>query len=212
MAMVWAFRVGAWTSDPSTGWSHTIGPFHALSDLMKSLDRARLRGMVRRLAIVAHGDHPGVIVLDHRLTPATISHFATELNRLRWYLTPNAMLAFYSCIAGMGEEGSRLLIALSRHLPGRTIVGFELYGLIGPGGLPNAPGNMTATEAAEQQMAMLSSARHGRLSPWCPFAKHARDGQIVHLPILEQDRRPNRTCANPACPGHAMGGQSCTGW
>ena len=51
------------------------------------------------------------------------------------------------------------------------------------------------------------------MHPWCPFAKRAKDGQIVHLPIAEQMKRPNQRCANPSCPGH--GGkfpEPCRGW
>src|SRR5438105_1487049 len=200
MATVWSFRVGAWASDTATGWSHTIGPFNTLRDLMTLFDNARLQGAIRRLAIVAHGNEPGVILLDRRLTAATIGTFTTELHNLRRYLTSEAMLLFYSCIAGAGAAGSRLLVDLSTQLPGRTIVGFELYGLIGPAGLLNAPGNMTATDAANAQMAMQPNAQHGLLGPWSQFAKRARDGEIVHIPVLEQNGRPNRTCANPACP------------
>jgi len=212
MATVWAYRVGAWTRDPSTGWSHTL-EMRGLGDLMSSMDGGRLQGIVTHLAIVAHGNEPGVVQLDRTLDSTnTASTFAAELNRLRRYLTRDGMLTFFSCIAGQGEQGSELLVGLAKQLPGRTIVGFELFGLIGPSGIPNAPGNMVATEASNPQVAMDPRSQHGRLSPWCPFAKRARDGKIVHIPILEQNGRPNRTCANPRCGGHDRAGQSCAGW
>jgi hypothetical protein len=32
------------------------------------------------------------------------------------------------------------------------------------------------------------------------------------LPMLEQNNRPRKTCANPACPGHEHPRHSCQGW
>lgn len=211
MATVWAYRVGAWSKMPSSGWSHTI-QMKGLSDLVASLQKENLGRRVSHLAIVAHGDQPGQITLDKPLTVATLGAFDASLARLGAYLTADGMLSFYSCIAGKGPEGSELLVALSNKLRGRTIVGFELFGLIGPAGIPNAPGNMTATEASNAQMAMSSSSQHGRLSPWCPFAKRALSGRIVHYPVLEQASRPNTACANPSCPGHKEPQHFCQGW
>jgi hypothetical protein len=70
---------------------------------------------------------------------------------------------------------------------------------------------MTATEASDAQMAMSCAAQHGRLTPWCPFAKRARDGKIVHYPVLEQSGHQNNTCANPRCPGHEKPQHFCSG-
>src|SRR5205085_7171855 len=140
-------RVGAWERRPETGWSHTL-QMTGLTGLVESMDKAGLRGVVTQLGIVAHGDQPGVVQLDRVLMAATSSGFESEFNRLRWYLTRDAMLTFYSCIAGQGERGSRLLIEISRLLPGRTVVGFEVFGLIGPPGLTNSPGAMIGTDTS----------------------------------------------------------------
>lgn len=184
---------------------------NGLKDLMESMG-PRLRGRVTRLGIVAHGDQPGVVRLDHPLSVSTVRRFSADLRDLRLWLTSDAMLIFYACIAGRGDEGSSLLVALSRELPQRTIVGFELYGFIGPGGLLNAPGVVTATEASDSQLALQRASQHGRLHPWCPFAKRARGGVIRHIPILEQSERPRQTCANPTCRGHSRPDHSCRGW
>ncbi len=183
-----------------------------LSDLCDQLEKAKLNGAVSHLAIVAHGDSPGTVELDHVMTAATTPHFGTDLIRLTRYLTMNAWVTFYSCIAGKDELGTRLLIELSRQWPGRTIVGFEMFGLIGPAGGLNTPGTMTAVETPLLQLAMKPGAQHGNLNPWCPFAKRARDGRIVHLPMLEQNGRTNKRCANPSCPGHTSPAHSCNGW
>src|SRR3954466_1704648 len=93
-----------------------------LSDLADSMERASLKGAVTHLAMVAHGDAPGLVELDHPLTAGTMPHFAAALEKLKTFLTRDAWVTFYSCIAGKDEPGSRLLSHLSRQLPGRTIV------------------------------------------------------------------------------------------
>ena len=181
-------------------------------DLADQMEKARLEGGVSHLAIVAHGNSPGLVELDHPMTAASMPHFASSLARLKTFLTADAWMTFYSCIAGKDEPGTRLLIELSRHLPGRTIVGFELFGFIGPPGALNTPGAMTAVETPIAQLAMNPRAQHGNLNPWCPFAKRARNSKIVHYPILEQNGRLGKRCANPGCPGHESPAHSCSGW
>src|SRR4051794_31572417 len=139
MATVWSYRVGAWTRNPGTGWSHTIS-MSGLTDLADSMERSKLQGAVTHLAIVAHGDSPGTVELEHPLTAGSIPYFAGVFERLKGFLARDAWVTFYSCIAGKDEPGTRLLTEISRRLPGRTIVGFELFGLIGPPGALNAPG------------------------------------------------------------------------
>jgi hypothetical protein len=183
-----------------------------LTDLVDSMERSKLQGAVTHLAIVAHGDSPGTVELEHPLTAGSIPYFATAFERLNGFLARDSWVTFYSCIAGKDEPGTRLLAEISRRLPGRTIVGFELFGLIGPPGALNAPGTMTAIETPIAQLATNPRAQHGNLNPWCPFAKRARDGKVVHLPILEQNGRLGKRCANPACPGHVSPYHSCKGW
>ena len=183
-----------------------------LSGLSDQMEKAKLAGAVSHLAVVAHGDAPGLVELDHPMTAGSMPHFAADLAKLKTHLTPDAWVTFYSCIAGKDEPGSRLLIELSRQLAGRTIVGFELFGFIGPPGALNTPGTMTAVETPIAQLAMNPKAQHGNLNPWCPFAKRARNAAIVHYPILEQNGRRGMRCANPGCPGHASPSHSCPGW
>ncbi len=213
MARVWSYRVGAWSTTAGTGWSHNIQMTAGLAALATALGAAGLGGRVSHLAIVAHGDAPGQVILDRTMTASVLPGFAAELRGLGTYLTLDGMLSFYACLAGKDAEGTALLTGISRELPGRTIVGFELYGLIGaPGQGLNRPGIMEATTAADPAMAVLPGATVGYLDPWCPFAKRALNGNLVHLPVLEQNVRPNRTCANPACGGHGSPYDACTGW
>lgn len=208
-ATVWAYRVGDWSRAP--GWGHVF-EFRGLGDLISSMEDAGLQGKVSQLGIVAHGDLAGRIELDRDLTVETMPRFYADLATLTRFLSPDAWVTFYSCIAGSAKEGSELLISISKHLRGRTIVGFVLYGLIGPG--KNAAGAVKASETQYPSVAMdpKQHATHGYLDPWCRFAKRAKDGRIVHIPILEQNSRPGFACANPACPGHGEPSHSCIGW
>jgi hypothetical protein len=209
MATVWATKVGSWTKDPSTGWSHTFAIKNGLLELAAQMDTAGLNGTVTRVGIVAHGNQPGVVQLDRELRYNTVASFALDFQALIPFLTVDAMLIFYSCIAGKDTPGTQLLSGISGFLPGRTIVGFEMYGLIGPAGLPNAPGNMDAVSSEIMQLAVKEGGRYGKLGPWSMFAKWARNRSLVRMPYLEQSRRPNKTCANPKCPGHSKGNHAC---
>jgi len=208
-ATVWAFRTGSWSRAP--GWGYVIG-FYSLADLIGKLEAQHLRGKVSQLGIVAHGDLAGRIELDRDLTVESLPQFYADLGMLTQYLVPDAWVTFYSCIAGKAKEGSELLTSISKHLRGRTIVGFELYGFIGIG--TNAAGMVKASETQYASVAVdpKQHATQGYLSPWCPYAKRAWDGQIVHLPLLEQNNRAGFACANPSCPGHSSVGHSCPGW
>ncbi len=203
MATVWAPRIGSWTNDPSSGWSHTIS-VNKLSDLMDSMQDENLQGTVNRLGIVAHGSLGGEVELDPRLTVRSMPR--SDLQRLRLFLRRNAMLTFYSCVAGKGEPGSRLLMALSRELSGRTIVGFTVYGCTGGVGW-GAPGNMQWS--GDMNCNVMSSAR---LSPWSQPSKWAFEGNIVRWPPEEQIGREHYKCGNPSCRGHRSPFDRCTGW
>lgn len=203
MATVWAPRIGSWTEDPDSGWSHTIA-FDTLSDLMDSMQDADLRGKVNRLGIVAHGSLGGVVQLNPTLTVRSMPR--SDLQRLRLCLRRHAMLIFYSCVAGKGEPGSHLLVALSGELPGRTIVGFTVYGCAGGVGW-GAPGNMQWS--TDMNCSAISDTR---LSPWIEQSKWAFDGNIVRWPSEEQVGREGFRCGNPRCEGHDTPRGRCRGW
>lgn len=147
------------------------------------------------------------------------TYYASIWRNLKQYLTPTAMLTFYSCIAGAGQEGTGLLTAISTRLPGRTIVGFDVYGLMGSAGLPNAPGNMAAQMGGAAGLAMPRQGSLGsNLTPWGYNAKWAHNGRLVRIPMVEQMFKVDRDgghrnrCANEACLGHATPQQRCQAW
>lgn len=233
-------RIGLWQNNAySTGWSHTI-PFSTLADLVESMastpalrqrspdagpptSRLTMRGpaprpleewdgRVNRLGIVAHGDQQGVVQLERNLTASNVSSFSAELAQLTTFLTTDAQLIFYSCIAGSGDEGTRLLVALSLYLPGRTVIGFTVMGeteaselLSGvsaqsPGAVREAPhGEGSGRRGAE-----------GLLGPQSVYAKWARDGRLVRNAPMQRDAQNH--CANPDCPGHSSPLHHCSGW
>lgn len=197
LAGVWAHRVGAWTSS-GPGYQHVF-PIRGLDDLLHRLKLSPgLRGQVDRLGIVAHGDRDGVVRLEPTILNAfTVSRRLTEhFEKLRIYLTPRAFMSFESCIAGAGADGSALLTAVSRQLPGRTIVGYEVFGLIGREGLPNTPGRVQ-----ERTNALVDGGRRAFLTPSSIFAKWARDGNVIRWAMYGRDG--SNHCGAPGCPGHA---------
>ena len=179
------------------------------------MDKEGLRGRVGHLAIVSHGDDWGQVKLDPVLTVGSVSSpfYRNAFNDLSDYLLVDGMLTFYACVAGKNEPGSRLLVAISKLLRGRTIVGFEVFGVVniafgGPGN--DSPGTVRGTMSLSSDG--LPDSEIGTLHPWCRFAKRARNGRVVHMPMLEQSKRPNMTCANISCPGHSHPSHACPGW
>lgn len=214
MATVWAPlnapRIGQWQDHAyGSGWSDTIH-FDNLRGLVSEMNRRNLAYSVSRLGIVAHGDRPGVVQLDRTLRSTTVRDFREELQLLRSYLTPNGQFAFYSCIAGQGPEGDELLCAISRHLPGRTVIGFTTFGLTSAsemlsGMAPMRPGNVRPSSGLGQ-----AYEGHGTMDPYDVFAKWAMNGQIIRDAPVERDEE--RHCANPQCPGHAGPTDNCPNW
>lgn len=205
MATVWAYRIGAWTRSSTTGWSHSF-QFESLADLNQQLEEEQLNGLVRRLAIVAHGDSGGLIQLDRPLTLSSFSTFVPELGRLRWYLTTHAMVEFYSCIMAQGEAGSTLLNQLSATLLPRTVVGFTVYGSLGnTPGIPSHPGIIDVSVSGEPSSGT-------RMTLWGPFAKWSFRGVVVRWPVTEQQFRAGNRCGNPRCRGHGSPADRCRGW
>jgi hypothetical protein len=177
---VWAPRndptLGTWSESTATGWTHLIY-FETLDDLMNKMKNNGLRGKVDVLGIVAHGDAGGLIQLGRPLTLETLPSFANSLNRLRYYLKPEAVVTFYSCIAAVGEGGTNLLKSLSRHLPGRWIVAFTVFGIAST--IMGHPGLMGYNVNLDPTRSM------GMLNPSIPYAKWAHNGEIVHWPVGE---------------------------
>jgi uncharacterized protein (TIGR03067 family) len=183
---VWAFRVFVFKPNKAQGWTHTIH-FDTLADLLKQLRERELQGRIAKLVIVAHGDSAGLVQLDRRLTVETSESFAADFKQLSTFLAPEGKLMFESCQAGADEPGSLLLKRLSTYLnAGQTVIGFIVNGL-GPGHLGGLAGDIF--EAPNSMPGMPASAFKGKkvlLTEDSVYAKWARAGKIVRLPVLEE--------------------------
>ena len=183
MATVWAAREDAftWKNDPTkTGWSHAFA-FSSLSGLADQMIRVvpALTGAVTKLAIVAHGDERGHVQLDRLLTPESATSFRQDFMQLDAFLGPYARLIFFSCIAGKDEPGSALLNIISgKFLPRRHIIGFEVFGGVGPGGMRMLAGNINAVDRPGQTGAAI--ARRPR------FEQHDPQRVLVVLEVVSR--------------------------
>jgi hypothetical protein len=249
-ATVWAtwFNfLGAFKENPSSGWSHLVSHLHSIDELVKQLETLRLRNSVRHLALVGHNESNWVGVRpDGSVTFSAPIHGGDPRPKmglresyvppqptppeafaeLAPYLLPDAWVSLYTCISAAGAEGDRLLKALSVVLPGRTIVGFTSYVVVGSSGGFADPGNASGTTFGEDGKSdpVLSP-----LTPWGKAAKRAENGMIVHIPFMEKHgiiRRvtradgthenvegpPYRCAAGECCPGHSSKEHDCDGY
>jgi hypothetical protein len=190
MATVWAARIGDWKNAPTTGWSHFF-KFHNVSELFQPMDVTEppLTGAVTKLALVAHGDLPGIVKLGPDLTPDTTKDFKSIFDKLNKFLAPHGRLIFYSCIAGAGDNGTRLLIDLSgSYFPNRHVIGFEVFGRIAPEGYPNQVGVMEASESPERKFTdSVETGPHNTfLNEYAWQAKWAFQGRIIKKSKFDQ--------------------------
>jgi len=210
---------GVW--GPGHGWTMAMPAFSSLGNLISQMKDRNLKGIVSRLGIVAHGDSPGLIQLTgdfipgfKDLTVSNLSHYASDLKELRLYLEPAGWLMFFSCIAGSGQQGDRLLSALSRLLPGRTIVGFTTYGwaptLLGGAKIPAGD---VYDAGYDQRSKRVDQKGKKPMTEWYKTAKWAKNGWIIRQPRDEldyyQNRLPEKRCGSIFCLGHKASGDMC---
>lgn len=205
---VWAYRVGNYPDDKSSGWQHSIR-FSSLDDLSKELDDRGLRRSVDTLGIVAHGDTGGLVQLDQDLTPATIASFGKSILQLNNYFETPAKLMFLSCIAGDGPQGTKFLLELSSRLPNVHVIGFTIFGVEAAPGQPSRPGQMYEIESPAPQLTAKILKGLPLIDEYDKFSKWALNGYITKIPIQEQIKRPGYRCAWSTCPGHAKPTDRC---
>jgi hypothetical protein len=180
MATVWAIHSGVdctFTESQETGWTDVFG-FSTLDNLISEMNRRGLQGQVEKLAIVAHGNAPGVVHLDRPLNLESIPSFYSPLHRLRWYLRRHShvQLAFYACVAGALQAGTAFLIRLSEIIPDRTIIGFTDWGVCGAGSQASNPGLISPNATGGRGYITLGGI----------YAKWACKGRIVRWPHSER--------------------------
>jgi hypothetical protein len=243
----WSNFLGAYKKNPSSGWSHLICHLHSIEELIAGLEEAGLQKKIAHLALVGHNEAPwlglraeGTVTFDpsipgsepvpqRGLRPSYLPPQPTPaktFEKLEPYLLPDAMLSLYVCKSAAGTEGDRLLKDVSLLLPGRTIVGFTVFVVVGgDSGSFDSPGNAAGTTFCEDGK---SDPELQPLTPWGKAAKRARDGEIIHVPWMEKKgtmRRvllangthadiegPPYRCANDCCLGHDSKDHDCEGW
>ncbi len=139
-----------------SGW-HVAIPFTSLDNLSKKLmvgvpmpsqycgnwfsdcDPIQ-RGDILRLAIMAHGDKGGKIMDNGRgassfLTASRVPEFHEALHNIGLYTRQGSTILLMGCLAGQGQNGTDLLVALSQVWPERHVVGFSTLGYRHPGAM-----------------------------------------------------------------------------
>lgn len=188
---IWTYRRGAFR--PGNGWSSVVSlPLtDNLGYLTRELARMGARGEVSRLAIVAHGDEPGIVQTDPPMNQQSIFTnpvVSGNLSSLREYLAPSARVQLMACSAGAGPQGSSFLRALSTFWPGRTVIGFITSGELNPHYF--TAGDVFDTGGPFVGGTVLSHLPRAellqrRMTPASPSAKWAKNGQIARLPLAE---------------------------
>jgi hypothetical protein len=89
---------------------------------------------------MAHGDQGGVMAIDGKdhppyLTADTAVARHGDLHTIGLATREGSTILLMGCLAGQGESGTRLLMALSAVWPGRQVVGFSTAGYRHPGAM-----------------------------------------------------------------------------
>jgi len=217
MAGVWASAIGG-NFKPAYGYAHCYNIWE-FKYLLEKMDEDRLYGKVDKIGILAHGDKPGRIQFENGrrvLTVESLQQFTGELKKLRFFLTPNGKLIFWSCIAAAGDKGEKLLAVISRILHGRSIIGFTVVAgagvLSGLAGAPSPAGylkdlaNIPSRDLEFQKKAP-------RLTIWSPTAVWAQDNSIIRpaksTVLSAQYKDLKSRCGSIWCQGHKKKGQRC---
>ena len=203
MVNVWAYRTEklGTTFKVAGEWNQVV-EFDTLADLLDKFKKANLSsGQVGKLGIVAHGDAPGIVQLKPKeLSTKTAHQYAGDFAGLCNYLSKNARVIFYSCIAGASTGGSFLLNELSKkHFPYRHVIGFERHGAPGvnagepagtircsTGGMPPYLINSCEPTATMKPVTDRRRKDEQILNEYSIYAKWSYDGKIIKLPYDER--------------------------
>lgn len=187
-------------------------PRQFCGNLVSDCDPIR-KGELTRLAICLHGNRGGVLAVNGRskepkLNPDNIESFHSYLHTIGLFTRAGSTILLMGCLAGQGEPGTRLLAALARIWPRRTVVGFSTVGYRHPGAMkrPGEPcelPGMRDTDAPDEIFANPakwdSQWSDFKTLPWASeISKHAkvvRDAVVLRCP-------PDELCtvARPGAP------------
>jgi hypothetical protein len=155
---------------------------------------------VTELGILAHGDAGGRVWMgDDELNPATIENFTADFNSLDNTLTKDATVFIFGCVSGLEKDGSVLLKEVSKLLPGRKIVGFNVVNSVRPTGIRREGGNFLGfgshpcydPEVWASDSRSLLNVRNPYVNlatENAPQAKVAQSGKIIKWPSDESPK------------------------
>ncbi|MEO9052218.1 MAG: hypothetical protein ABI280_10505 [Ginsengibacter sp.] len=211
---VWVYRSDrfAFTGGGYNGWDITYGftTLQGLVDRLASSGHALRK--ISKLGICAHGDtsgsvqisltlsrpgiSPGDVRVENGLTADNVDYpdIILRLSQLENFLNASAQVIFFSCIAGQGANGTRLLSRLSRLWQNRTIIGFTTYGYIDTTfGAANAPGNVYDTEQLGDSLARSAADQYrrgiihlSRMDENNNTAKWVRNNNVIRIPGIDE--------------------------
>jgi Domain of unknown function (DUF4347) len=172
---------------------------------------------IARLAILAHGDRPGQVLLEGKakvangLNAGNVEQHEELLKKMGGFLAADAEVLFMSCIAGRGQAGAELLIKLSKLWAGCKVVGFTTIGYRHPGAMKRLGEACEEVGMRETDAPDPIYINHDRLGkmwfdleklPWSsastPHAKVALNGVIIQSPPYPQDEPPPLPSKKPA--------------
>jgi hypothetical protein len=210
MTGVWASYIGG-NFKPANNYTHCYN-FWKFNSLIEKMGEEGLYGKVGEIGILAHGDKPGLVQFEggmRVLTVESLQLFKEDIEKLRFFLTPNGKLIFWSCIAGAGDPGEKLLAAISKLLHGRTIIGFTVVagaGVVdGFAGAPSPAGHLK--DLANIPSRDLEFQKYApRLTIHSSTAVWAQDDLIIKpdsLTVTSAQRKdPKNRCGSIWCQGH----------
>ena len=193
---------------PQTGPWQRARLATSVADLVKTVEDTGANFSITNLGILSHGDANGAFVIGKdTVNPDSLGGYRAQLGKLERYLAPDADVLVLGCVSGGGKAGSDLLKALSRILPGRRVIGFNVVNVVRPnfkrkeGGKPCYDPDVWATLAGDSLTldlfkkkvggARIEEAYVNRADASAPQAKIAKDGQIVKWakkwPKFEED-------------------------
>lgn len=190
MTRVWACSGIESAFMHTNAWPETV-PFTGLPDLIGKLRDKHLSNQIDVLAIVAHGDRGGCVLLTPPLVDVDAAR--ADLTRLRTFLKPDARLIFFACMSAGGFAGDGFLRGVSQILAGCEVVGFIVANQV------------FAPLAGTVKVFSQNSTRNDE---WSEEAKWALNGSIVRPPAFEvlqcQEKDPSRQnhCGSEKCIGH----------
>lgn len=196
---IWVYRRDrfAFTTGAANGWE-TSYSFTTLRELVRALrDHDHTTRRINKLGICAHGDVGGVVQISSAtsLDASNVDYpdINTLLTELGTFLTHDAQVIFFSCIAGQGTGGTNLLNRLSTLWAGKVVIGFTTFGYIDTSfSAANAPGNIYDTGQLTQLLAdaVAQRVRTGRtriprMNESNASAKWSRNGSLIRVPSID---------------------------